>query len=119
MDVITRTFPTYTLRGWDLSELLPEPSEQELASRLSGLEAATAAFEQRRADLDPQMEPRDFLAILRQYEELHNLIQVINGYASLWFYSDTGSQEALTFRNRVPEGATAGRDPGPLFTPLV
>jgi oligoendopeptidase F len=107
MDVITRTFPTYTLRGWDLSELLPEPSEQELSARLSGLEAATAAFEQRRADLDPQMEPRAFLAILRQYEELHNLIQVINGYASLWFYSDTGSQEALTFRNRVRQAATA------------
>jgi oligoendopeptidase F len=116
MDVITRTFPTYTLRGWDLSELLPEPSEQELASRLSGLEAATAAFEQRRADLDPQMEPRDFLAILRQYEELHNLIQVINGYASLWFYSDTGSQEALTFRNRVRQAATAAGNRALFFT---
>lgn len=107
MDVITKTFPTYHLRGWDLSELLPEPSEQELAARLAGLEAAAAAFEQRRADLDPRMEPRLFLAILRQYEELHNLIQVINGYASLWFYSDTGSQEALTFRNRVRQAATA------------
>ncbi|HEY4591324.1 MAG TPA: oligoendopeptidase F, partial [Thermoanaerobaculia bacterium] len=116
MDVITRTFPTYTLRGWDLSELLPEPSEQELASRLSGLEAATAAFEQRRADLDPQMEPRAFLAILRQYEELHNLIQVINGYASLWFYSDTGSQEALTFRNRVRQAATEAGNRSLFFT---
>ena len=107
MDVITRTFPTYTLRGWDLSELLPEPSEQELSARLAGLEAAMADFEQRRADLDPKMEPHAFLAILRQYEELQNLIQVINGYASLWFYSDTGSQEALTFRNRVRQAATA------------
>lgn len=107
MDVITKTFPTYTLQGWDLSELLPEPSEQELSARLSGLEAAATAFEQRRADLDPKMAPRDFLAILRQYEDLHNLIQVINGYASLWFYSDTGSQEALTFRNRVRQAATA------------
>src|SRR5436309_13439215 len=107
MDVITRTFPTYTLRGWDLSELLPEPSEQELSARLAGLEAAMADFEQRRADLDPQMEPHAFVAILRQYEELQNLIQVINGYASLWFYSNTGSQEALTFRNRVRQAPTA------------
>ncbi|HEY2292159.1 MAG TPA: M3 family oligoendopeptidase [Thermoanaerobaculia bacterium] len=107
MDVITRTFPTYTLRGWDLSELLPEPSERELSARLSDLETAAADFEQRRGDLDPNMEPRVFLAILRQYEELHNLIQVINGYASLWFYSNTGSQEALTFRNRVRQAATA------------
>ena len=107
MDVITRSFPTYTLSAWDLSELLPEPSEEVFASRLAGLDEAVAAFERRRADLDPAMEPRAFLAILRQYEELHDLIQVINGYASLWFYSDTGSQEALTFRNRVRQAVTA------------
>jgi oligoendopeptidase F len=107
MDVITKTFPTYTLSGWDLSELLPRPSEEELSARLAGLEAAVAAFERRRADLDPRMEPRAFLSILRQYEDLHDLLQVINGYASLWFYSDTGSQEALTFRNRVRQAATA------------
>jgi oligoendopeptidase F len=109
-DVITRSparsFPTYTLSGWDLSELLPEPSEAVFASRLAALDAAVTAFELRRADLDPGMEPAAFLAVVRQYEELHDLIQVINGYASLWFYSDTGSQEALTFRNRVRQEIT-------------
>jgi oligoendopeptidase F len=112
MDVITtrpirtRSFPTYTLSGWDLSELLPEPSEEVFAARLADLESAVAAFERRRSDLDPRMEPRAFLAIVRQYEELNDLTQVINGYASLWFYSDTGSQEALTFRNRVRQEMT-------------
>src|SRR5436305_4736773 len=111
MDVITRSvparsFPTYTLSGWDLSELLPEPSEAVFASRLAALEAAVTAFELRRADLDPRMEPGAFLAVVRHYEELHDLLQVINGYASLWFYSDTGSQEALTFRNRVRQEIT-------------
>jgi oligoendopeptidase F len=106
MDVITKTFPTYTLSGWDLSELLPDASEEQLAARLANLDAAVDAFERRRADLDPRMDPRVFLSILRQYEELHDLLQVINGYASLWFYSNTGSQEALTFRNRVRQAAT-------------
>ena len=45
MDVITKTFPTYTPGGWDLSELLPEPSEAVFAARLAALEAAVAAFE--------------------------------------------------------------------------
>ncbi len=107
MDVITKTLPTYPLTTWDLSELLPEPSEAQLSARLAGLESAVASFERRRADLDPQMDPRAFLSILRQYEELHDLIQVINGYASLWFYSNTGSQEALTFLNRVRQAGTA------------
>ena len=107
MDVITKTLPTYPLTTWDLSELLPEPSEQELSARLAGLESAVSSFERRRADLAPQMDPRAVLSILRQYEELHNLLQVINGYASLWFYSNTGSQEALTFLNRVRQAGTA------------
>jgi oligoendopeptidase F len=107
MDVITKTFPTYNLTTWDLSELLPEPSEEQLSSRLASVESAVAAFEERRADLEPQMDPRAFLSILRQYEELHDRIQVINGYAALWFYSNTGSQEALTFLNRVRQAGTA------------
>jgi len=116
MDVITKTLPTYTLTHWDLSELLPEPSEEELSARLAGLEAAVASFERRRADLDPQMDPRAFLSILRQYEELYDLIQVINGYASLWFYSNTGSQEALTFRNRVRQAVTESANRYLFFT---
>jgi oligoendopeptidase F len=116
MDVITKTLPTYTLTSWDLSELLPEPSEEQLSARLAGLEAAAASFERRRADLDPQMDPRAFLSILRQYEELHDLIQVIYGYASLWFYSNTGSQEALTFRNRVRQAVTESANRYLFFT---
>ncbi|MEA2603239.1 MAG: oligoendopeptidase [Acidobacteriota bacterium] len=107
MTVITRSIPTYSLSGWDLSELLPEPSEAVFAARLADLDAAVAAFERRRESLDPNMDSQELFAILRQYEDLINRIQVIAGYASLWFYSDTGSQEALTFRNRVRQATTA------------
>ena len=60
--------------------------------------------------------PSELLAILRQYEALLNRIQVIAGYASLWFYSDTGSQEALTFRNRVRQASTAASNRILFFT---
>jgi oligoendopeptidase F len=116
MDVITRSFPTYSLSGWDLSELLSEPSEEIFASRLADFEASLAAFEARRADLHPGMDPREFLDILRQYETLANRIQIISGYAALWFYADTGSQEALTFRNRVRQMATAAGNRMLFFT---
>ena len=116
MDVITRSFPTYSLRSWDLSELLSEPSEEIFATRLADLDAALTAFEARRADLHPGMEPRVFLDILRQYEDLANRLQVVSGYAALWFYADTGSQEALTFRNRVRQMATAAANRMLFFT---
>lgn len=116
MDVITRTFPPYTLGTWDLSELLPEPSEEVFAARLTELEAAVADFERRRQDLHPDMDPGRFLDILREYQSLYDRMQVISGYASLWFYSDTGSQEALTFRNRVQQATTAAHNRKIFFT---
>jgi oligoendopeptidase F len=120
MTVITRSLtsdiPTYSLSGWDLSELLPEPSEAVFAAWLAEIDSAATAFESRRASLHPQMDPQEFLAILREYEALLNRIQVISGYASLWFYSDTGSQEALTFRNRVRQASTAASNRILFFT---
>ena len=99
-------FATYELRGWDLSELLPQPGGEGLPARLGEaefgkIEAAVSAFEARRADLHPGMEPATFLEILRQYEALLEKTGILGGYASLWFYADTSSQEALAFRNRV------------------
>jgi oligoendopeptidase F len=116
MDVMTKTFPSYTLSGWDLSELMPDASEEVFTARLADLDATVSEFERRRADLDPGMDPRKFLDILRQYEDLINRIQVVMGYVSLWFYSDTGSQEALTFRNRARQATTAAGNRVLFFT---
>jgi oligoendopeptidase F len=98
---------SYELRGWDLTELLPEPTEEMISARLAEIETAVAAFEARRGDLRPDMQPETFLDVLRQYEALIELTAIISGYASLWFYSDTSSQEALTFRNRIRTAMTA------------
>src|SRR5829696_5555510 len=116
MDVITKTFPAYTLTTWNLSELLLEPSEQVFTARLAELDAAVAAFERCRGELTPGMDPGAFLDILREYEALYCRMQVISGYASLWFYSDTGSQEALTFRNRVQQATTSASNRKLFFT---
>jgi oligoendopeptidase F len=103
----TTRFAAYEPRGWDLSELLPEPSEGVIAARLAEMEAAAAALEARRNDLHPGMEPGTFLEILHQYERLVERMSAISGYASLWFYADTSNQQALTFRNRVRQAITA------------
>src|SRR5690349_24966918 len=106
MTVITRQTTSYQLSGWDLSELLPETSEEVISGRLADLESAVAAFEARRGELGPGMDRRTFLDVLRQYEELIHRMQMLSGHASLWFYSDTGSPEALTLRNRVRQATT-------------
>jgi oligoendopeptidase F len=101
-------FATYELRGWDLSDLLPQPaSEEVIASRLAELEAEVSALEARRGELRPDMDPATFLEILRQYEAIQEQIDVLSGYGSLWFYEDTRNQEALTFRTRTRTARTA------------
>jgi oligoendopeptidase F len=109
-------FATYELKGWDLSELLPQPSEEVISARLGEIEEEVSAFEARRADLHPDMDPAAFLEILRQYEALAERMSVVGGYASLWFYADTSSQEALAFRNRVRTAMTTAGNRVLFFT---
>ncbi len=100
---MTTNTKQYQLSGWDLSDLLPEPSEAIVSARLAALEDAVAALEGRRDDLSPDMDPAVFLAIVKQYEELTELLYPPVAYGSLWFSADTQSTEALTYQNRLQQ----------------
>ena len=93
----------YTLSGWDLSELLPEPSEALIEERLGQVEETVLTFEGLRDKLSPEMDPEILVAAVRQYEALIEQAQMLGGYGSLWFSSDTQSPEALTFRNQMQQ----------------
>ncbi len=93
-------------QGWDLSELLSEATEEELSRRIAQLEAEVAAFESRRQELGPSVEPAALLEILGAYEGLVEGMHLVSAYAALWFASDTQSEEALTFRNRIQHALT-------------
>jgi len=116
MTVLTEQSTTYELGGWDLSELLPEPSDAVIAQRLAEIETSVAAFEARREALRPDMDPGEFLETLRHYEQIIELTHALSGYASLWFYSDTRNQEAIAFRNRVQQANTAASNRILFFT---
>lgn len=116
MTVITDPKIEYQLSGWDLSELLPEPSEATVAGRLAEIEQDIRDLEARRGELHPQMDPAKFLDTLRIYERMTERMNALTGYASLWFHSDTGSQEALTFRNRIRQAVTGFENRNMFFT---
>jgi oligoendopeptidase F len=101
------TKTTYQLSRWDLSELLPEASEEAISRRMAALETEVATFEARRDSLAPGMAPGLFLDAVRQYEAILQGMNELSGYSSLWFYEDTGNTEALTFQNRVRQWVTA------------
>jgi len=93
----------YEQSGWDLSDLLPEPSEEIVAAKLAELEDAAAALEGQRDELSLDMDPESFLAIVQEYEALTELLYPPVAYGSLWFSADTQSTEALTYQNRLQQ----------------
>ncbi len=120
MTTITAPSTTaYQLRGWDLSELLPAPTEEVIARRFAELESALREFEACRETLaagPARMSPQQLLAILRRHEAITEQTSLLANYGSLWFNSDTGNQEAITFRTRVRQAVTAATNRILFFT---
>lgn len=106
MGVAIAEKPTYELSGWDLSELLPEPTEALIQTRMDELEEQVKAFEAIRPQLNPEMDPEQLLNIMGQYEQLIEDIYRVAAYGSLWFSADTQSSAALTYRNRLQQVTT-------------
>ncbi|MFN8491264.1 MAG: M3 family oligoendopeptidase [Caldilineaceae bacterium] len=106
MTTMTVETKQYQPARWNLTELLPEPSEPVIAERLATLEEAVQEFVANRAQLKPDMEPDEFLAMMRQYEALVARIYVLGAFGQLWFSENTQSSEALTYRNRMQQVLT-------------
>ena len=66
--------------GWDLSELLPEPTEEVIAARLEELEVRVTAFEEKRPELSPDLGSGRLLEIQQDYEDLLSRLFVL-GYS--------------------------------------
>jgi oligoendopeptidase F len=91
---------------WSLIDLLPDAAEETIAGRLTELEAAVVEFELRREELATGLSPNRLLSALHDYQAIQEKMMVLGAYGSLWFASDTQSEEALTFRNRMEQVLT-------------
>lgn len=96
----------FALSGWDLAELLPEPTEERIGERLASMERQVQALVARREQLDAEMEPGVLIEIMDQYETLVESVYTLAAYGSLWFSSNTQSSAALTYRNRMQQVMT-------------
>ena len=103
MTVATTTGNAYRQGKWDLSDLLPAPTEEVISERLQKLEQMVADFEARREQLSPQMAPDAFLQMIKDYEAIVEEMQRLGGFGQLWFSENTQSPEALAYRNRMQQ----------------
>ena len=60
----------YKQKTWDLSELLPEPREELVSARLEELGKAVSEIEAARPRLDSDLDPREYLDLVRSYEAI-------------------------------------------------
>jgi len=100
------TLRTFEQGKWDLSELVQSASPEDVGRRLQAIEERVARFEAVRAELGGTLSPERFADLLQEYERLTEEMVVVGSYGSLWFASDTLSEAALTYRNRVEQALT-------------
>ncbi|MDA8018217.1 MAG: M3 family oligoendopeptidase [Thermoanaerobaculia bacterium] len=98
--------PGWEISDWDLSELLPDATEPTVAQRLEEIESLVQELESAREELKVDMEPARFHELLGRFEFLLERLDLVAGYASLWFSSDTQSSTAVAFRNRIRQTLT-------------
>lgn len=88
----------YEIAPWDLSPLASDA--QAMEDQLAALGAAAVEFETARPILGPNITPEEFLAIIRQYEDLVLRMGRISTYANLWLSTGIASADAAAFRQR-------------------
>ncbi|MEJ5246909.1 MAG: M3 family oligoendopeptidase [Caldilinea sp.] len=104
---MTITKNKYALSAWDLSELLAEPSEQEISARMAEVEEEVRAFEKLRDLLQAEsLTADDVTEALRRYESILRKAWTLAYYAMLWFSADTQSTPAITLQNRMQQALT-------------
>ncbi|MEL7060553.1 MAG: M3 family oligoendopeptidase [Acidobacteriota bacterium] len=91
---------------WDLSELLPEPTDAVVEARLQDVDALVETLEAARSELEDGPTPERLLELIALYEQIEEKIHRLAGYASLWFSSDTQDSAAVSFRNRMQQETT-------------
>ncbi|MEA3239387.1 MAG: M3 family oligoendopeptidase [Candidatus Bipolaricaulota bacterium] len=93
----------YEQSRWSLADLISVSDRpEEIGSEyLDQLEQAVSNLETKRSMLSPEMNPGDFVTVLKIVERIGSLVRRLSAYGQLWFAEDTYNQDALSFRGRV------------------
>ena len=94
---------TYPQTRWDLSALLQAPRGEPVERALHDIETRITQFETARPKLNAAMDENEFLALVRELEELHRALYRVAAYADLWFTEDTQNADALAFKNKMDQ----------------
>lgn len=95
----------YAPTKWNLGELYPSFASPELQSAFDNVEEQVMSFEGVRGRLNPDIDPNQFMEIVRTSEEMARIINKIYAFTGLSFNADTQDQIAQTYMARVQQFA--------------
>ena len=96
---------TYAIKKWDLTQLFPGFNSPDLESAFDNIEEQVASFEGVRDKLNPEMDVKTFLDVVRASESIARVVNRIYAFAGLSFAEDTQNQDAQSLMGRVQQFA--------------
>ena len=96
---------TYAIKKWNLAQLFPGFGSPELESAFDNVEEQVASFEGVRDKLNPEMDVKTFLDVVRASESISRVVNRVYAFAGLSFAEDTQNQDAQSLMGRVQQFA--------------
>ncbi len=96
---------THQVSAWNLDDLFPAGDAPAIQEVQQDLERQTAAFEEWRQKLSPEITNATFLEIIRALESIHKTFDRLYGYHGLRFYANTQDQQAQTALAQIQQFA--------------
>jgi oligoendopeptidase F len=80
--------------GWNITDLVKDPSSEEFSRFLRSIEEQLVQFEQSRQLLRQEISPEEFEHLIHMVESISEKVSIASGHAYLNYYADTSSNEA-------------------------
>lgn len=100
---MTDTTVSFDLKRWSLSDLFSAFDGADMEAAFTEIENKVADFESKRPQLAPDIDPKIFMDMVLQLEEINRQANHVEGFAGLWFSEDTQNQDAQNFLARVDQ----------------
>src|ERR671924_511300 len=103
---MTIVYANMKVGGWDLSDLVKDPSSDEFSRFLRSIEEQLVQFEASRELLRPDISPEEFESLIHMVESISEKVAIASGHAYLCYYADTSSNEASALVTKMEKLAS-------------
>lgn len=91
----------YKLGRWNLTELVNNASKSDLERQLTQVQRKANELEKIKTKLNPNITSKNFYEIISNLEKLVEKANIVTGYSSLLYSSDTQSDDATVLMSRM------------------